>query len=182
VGRGLVIGDLRVQRLDRKDGLRSYTIVWPEGAVHEEADGFLRTLEPGTDRTYAYLLVDHLRWLERECLALDVVSLRDLERYMGAVGAKTHGPFGVPWREGRRPYGNSALSGLTMHVLGRPTGVLSPVSHADGFVAASTRTRPANRIVTSAPLDLHTCQKPRLIEFHRGGTDLLAALNEPHHS
>ena len=23
----------------------------------------------GTQRTYAYLLVDHLRWLDRECLA-----------------------------------------------------------------------------------------------------------------
>lgn len=108
--RGLVVGDLRVQRLDRKDGSRSFTIVWPEGAVHREADRFLRTCEPGTDRTYAYLLVDHLRWLERECLSLGSVSLRDLERYMGAVGAKTQGPFGLPWREGKRLYGSSALS------------------------------------------------------------------------
>jgi integrase len=67
-------------------------------------------LELGTDRTYAYLLVDHLRWLERECLLLDAVSLRDLERYMGAVGAKVAGPFGLPWREGKRPYGHSTLS------------------------------------------------------------------------
>ncbi|MGH3813674.1 MAG: tyrosine-type recombinase/integrase [Pseudonocardiaceae bacterium] len=29
---------------------------------------------------------------------------------MGAVGAKTRGPFGVPWREGKCPYGRSALS------------------------------------------------------------------------
>jgi integrase len=105
----LVVGDLRVQPLDRKDG-RWHTIVLPDGGVHGEADGFLRTLEPGTSRTYAYLLVDHLRWLERERLSLDVVSLADLERYMGAVGAKTQGPFGLPWRVGKRPYGNSALS------------------------------------------------------------------------
>lgn len=106
----LVIGDLRVQSLDRKDGLRSHTIVCPEGTVHREADLFLRTLESGTDRTYAYLLVDHLRWLERECLAVETVSLRDLQRYMGAVGAKVAGPFGGPWREGKRPYGQSTLS------------------------------------------------------------------------
>lgn len=106
----LVIGDLRVQSLDRKDGLRSHTIVWPEGTAHREADRFLRTLESGTDRTYAYLLVDHLRWLERECLAVETVSLRDLQRYMGAVGAKVAGPFGGPWREGKRPYGSSTLS------------------------------------------------------------------------
>ena len=50
---------------------RSRTIVWPEGRVHEDADRFLRGHDgPGTRRTYAYFLVDHLRWLERECLAL----------------------------------------------------------------------------------------------------------------
>lgn len=104
-----MVGDLRVQSLERKDGWW-HTIVGPDGLVHPEADGFLRTLEPGTSRTYAYLLVDHLRWLERERLSLVAVSLRDLERYMGAVGAKTQGPFGLPWRTGKRPYGNSALS------------------------------------------------------------------------
>jgi len=45
-------------------------------------------------RTYAYLLVDHLRWLERECLALGGVTLRDLERYMGLVGAEVRMPLG----------------------------------------------------------------------------------------
>jgi len=106
----LVLGDLRVQSVMGKDGVRSHTIVWPEGSVHREADRFLRTREPGTDRTYAYLLVDHLRWLERECLVVETVSLRDLQRYMGAVGAKVAGPFGGPWREGKRPYGPSTLS------------------------------------------------------------------------
>jgi hypothetical protein len=57
----LVIGDLRVQRLDSKNGTGAHTVVWPEGTVHREADRFLRTLETGTERTYAYLLVDHLR-------------------------------------------------------------------------------------------------------------------------
>src|SRR5690242_8747485 len=106
----LVIGDLRVQVLERGDGTRAYTVVWPEGAVHLEADRFLWTREPGTDRTYAYLLVDHLRWLERECLPLGAVTLSDLQRYMGAVGAKTSGPFGQPWREDKRPYGQATLS------------------------------------------------------------------------
>lgn len=110
MARELVIGDLRVQPIDRRGGLRSYTIVWLEGTLHQEADRFLRTLEAGTDRTYAYLLVDHLRWLEHECLSLDAVSLRDLQRYMGAIGAKVAGPFGQPWRQGKRPYGHSTLS------------------------------------------------------------------------
>jgi integrase len=107
----LVVGDLRVQRIERTDGRRSWTIVWPEGTEHPEADRFLRVHEgSGTQRTYAYLLVDHLRWLERECLALDRVVLRDLERYLGLVGAEVRMPLGEPWRVGKRPYGHSALS------------------------------------------------------------------------
>lgn len=106
-----MLGDLRVQELTRKDGRRSWTILWPEGTVHQEADRFLRRHEgSGTQRTYAYLLVDHLRWLERECLPLDRVALRDLERYMGLLGAEVRMPLGAPWRVGRRPYGTAALA------------------------------------------------------------------------
>jgi integrase len=109
--RRVVVGDLRVQRLDRRGGRRSWTIVWPEGTVHEEADLFLRVHDgSGTQRTYAYYLVDHLRWLERECLAVGEVQLRDLERYMGIVGADVHMPLGEPWRDGMRPYGRAALT------------------------------------------------------------------------
>lgn len=111
VARRVVVGDLRVQQIDRRDGRRSWTIVWPEGSLHAEADRFLRVYDgSGTQRTYAYYLVDHLRWLERECLAFEKVVLRDLERYMGIVGAEVLMPLGEPWRIGKRPYGRSALS------------------------------------------------------------------------
>ena len=79
--------------------------------MHVEADRFLRRHDgSGTQRTYAYLLVDHLRWLDRECLGLDAVTLRDLERYMGLVGAEVRMPLGESWRAGKRPYGRDALS------------------------------------------------------------------------
>src|SRR6516162_126935 len=111
MGRRPVVGDLRVQRIGRPDGGWSFTIVWPDGAVHAEADGFLRGHEgSGTQRTYSFVLVDHLRWVERECLSFDGVTLRDLERYMGLVGADVRMPLGEPWRAGKRPYGRSALS------------------------------------------------------------------------
>src|SRR5258706_477753 len=111
MGRGPVVGDLRVQRIERSDGGWSFTIVWADGAVHAEADGFLCGYEgSGTQRTYAYLLVDHPRWLDRACLPLGSVTLRDLERYMGLVGADVRMPLGEPWRAGKRPYGRSALS------------------------------------------------------------------------
>jgi integrase len=107
----LVVADFRVQNLERRGGWRSFTILGPDGRVHEEADQFLLVFEgSGTQRTYAHYLVDHLRWRAREGLDSARVTLRDLERYMGAVGAKATGPFGEPWRVGKRPYGASALA------------------------------------------------------------------------
>lgn len=43
VARHVVVGDLRVQQIERKDGRRSWTIVWPEGTVHTEAALFSRS-------------------------------------------------------------------------------------------------------------------------------------------
>ena len=109
--RRVVVGDLRVQRIEYRDGRRSWTIVRADGLEHREAARFLGEYEgSGTQRTYAYLLVDHLRWLDRECLGLDEVGFTDLERYVGLLGAEVRGPFGEPWRAGKRPYGHSALS------------------------------------------------------------------------
>jgi integrase len=119
VARRVVIGDLRVQAVERDGRGRSFTIVHPDGAVHEAADRFLRGYDgSGTQRTYAYLLLDHLRWLEREALAPETVSLQDLKRYMAALGAAWRGPYGQPWREGRRPFGQSALSAAAACVKG----------------------------------------------------------------
>ena len=109
--RVLVVDDFRVQTVERSGGWQSFTIVWPDGHIHQEADRFLLTHDgSGTQRTYAHYLVDHLRWCAREGLDIATVTVRDLERYMGAVGAKIPGPFGEPWRIGKRPYGDSALS------------------------------------------------------------------------
>lgn len=113
-----VVGQIRVQKIVLSGGRRSWTILWPEGAVHVEADRFLGRYEgePGTQRTYAYLLVDHLRWLEREALQLVAVRLRDLQRYMGIVGAEVRMPLGEPWRVGKQPY-NATTLGTAASVL-----------------------------------------------------------------
>ncbi|MFF3062737.1 tyrosine-type recombinase/integrase [Streptomyces sp. NPDC057909] len=111
MARRLSIGQLRVQEIIHRDGRRSHTIVQSAGGVHAGAERFLSQYAgTGSDRPYAYLLVDHLRWLEHEGLVPESVGFRDLERYMGAVGAKVAAPLRSPWRVGKRPYGNSALS------------------------------------------------------------------------
>ncbi|MCX5166314.1 hypothetical protein OOK39_45635 [Streptomyces sp. NBC_00264] len=83
----------------------------PDGAVDAEADSYLRTHEgSGSQKTYAYFLVDHLRWRSRERLTTATAEMTDLLRYMGAVGAMTAMPWGQPWRvPPQRPYGQSAL-------------------------------------------------------------------------
>jgi hypothetical protein len=108
---GLIVGDLRVQTVVRRDGRRSFTIVDAAGVTVEAAEGFLGSFEgSGTRRTYAFFLVDHLRWLVREALAAESAQLEDLIRYMGAAGAKLPVPGERPWRVApRRPYGTRAL-------------------------------------------------------------------------
>ncbi|MFI7356430.1 tyrosine-type recombinase/integrase [Streptomyces avidinii] len=86
-----------------------YTVFDAGGEIYETPDRFLRTLTAGTSRTYAYMLVDHLRWLRVEGLEVETVEFFDLERYMGAVGAEVAGPFGRPWRPDREPYSQSGL-------------------------------------------------------------------------
>ena len=104
-----VIGELRVQEVVLPSGRVTYTILCPDGGVHRLGDGFLRACNGGTDRAYAYLLVDHLRWLEFESLSPDTVTMRDLSRYMAALGAEYAGPYGRPWRAGQEPYSQSSL-------------------------------------------------------------------------
>lgn len=179
MGREVVIGQLRVQQLARRNGRRSWTIVWPEGTVHAGADRFLREHEgSGTQRTYAYLLVDHLRWLDRECLGAEVVTLRDLERYMGLVGAEVAMPLGEPWRPGKRVYGRAALSvaaacvkGFYLHqaslgvngdlggVLGR-TRLPSRADRRRSFLGHVKASAPANPLAPRGPYRRHPKMLP----------------------
>jgi integrase len=179
VARRLVVGDLRVQRIEHKNGQRSWTIVWPEGREHPEADRFLRVHDgSGTQRTYAYLLVDHLRWLDRECLTFDKVVLRDLERYMGIVGAEVRMPLGEPWRVGKRPYGRSALSATAACLkgfylyqatsgvnseLGQKLNVSRLPTRADrrrAFLGHVKTTMPANPLAPKGPRRRHPKMLP----------------------
>lgn len=103
VARRVVVADPRVQQIERKDGRRSWTIVRPKDSLHAEADRFLRLHDgSGTQKTYAYRLVDHLRWPEREFLAFGKAVLRDLERDMGIVGAEV--PTPLRWRRKREQW------------------------------------------------------------------------------
>ncbi|MFC8406572.1 tyrosine-type recombinase/integrase [Streptomyces griseoincarnatus] len=107
-----MLEDLRVQKIRRADGSWSFSILWPDYTADEEAESYLRGYEgSGSQQTYAYYLVDHLRWRIREGLTTETITLQDLQRYQGAVGAQVPMPYGQPWRmPPKRPYGTAALS------------------------------------------------------------------------
>ena len=99
---------LTVQPINHRDGTRTHTILdLGSGGIHTRADGWLRGYEPGTQRTYAYALVDHLRWLRSVGRTEETVTFADLRRYMALCGATNAGPMGVPWLDA--PLGESAL-------------------------------------------------------------------------
>ena len=103
------LDDLRVQQVRHRDGRRSYIIRdVANGAVHARADRYLASFDEGTQRTYAYHLVDHLRWLASTGYAEDTVRFEDLRRYMALRGADNNGPLGVPLHSS--PLGQSALA------------------------------------------------------------------------
>jgi integrase len=78
------------------------------GRVHTRAERFLAPLGEGTQRTYAYHLVDHLRWLSAVRLSEESITVEDLKRYMALCGASHTGPLGLAWR--REPLGDAALA------------------------------------------------------------------------
>ena len=56
------VDDLRVQVVNHRGGQRSHVVLdVSSGVVHRRAEGFLAGFGEGTQRTYAYHLVDHLR-------------------------------------------------------------------------------------------------------------------------
>jgi integrase len=90
---------LRVQVVNHRGGHRSFVVLDVEsGAVHRRAERFLAGFGEGTQRTYAFHLVDHLRWLAAYGYGEDTVGIADLRRYLALCGAEFTGPMGSPWR------------------------------------------------------------------------------------
>src|SRR5260370_19251821 len=91
--------DIRVQLVNHRNRQRSYLVLdVVSGSVHNRADKFLSSFCEGTQRTYAYHLVDHLRWLAVNGYCEDSITIQDLMRYLALCGAQHYGPLGTPWR------------------------------------------------------------------------------------
>lgn len=107
--RSTPVHHLCVQEVRHYDGRRSYLVRDDAtGAFHARADRFLASFAEGTQRTYAYHLVDHLRWLASAGLTEDAIGIADLRRFLALCGAEHSGPLGLPWRE--KPLGDAALA------------------------------------------------------------------------
>ena len=83
--------------IDHASGDQSHVILDGEdGPLHRRADLWLRQFRTGTQRTYAYHLVDHLRWLAGRDRSEEAVTLDELRRYMALCGTEHPGPVGTP--------------------------------------------------------------------------------------
>jgi len=146
------------------------------GVVHQRAERFLARFGEGTQRTYAYHLADHLRWLVASGRREDTVGADDLRRYLGLCGMEHAGPFGVPWLD--RPLSASALAVraaclkgyyLDLTAAEGVNGELRAVLSASRLRGAAGRDRsflghlawpvPANPLLSSAPARRH----PRML-------------------
>ena len=174
---GSVRGGLRVQVADHPGGERSFVVLDVDaGVVHGRAERFLARFGEGTQRTYAYHLADHLRWLAATGRREDTVGAGDLRRYLGLCGIGHAGPFGVPWLE--RPLGASALAVraaclkgyyLDLTAAEGVNGELREALSASRLPGAAARDRsflghlawpvPANPLVSAAPPRRH----PRML-------------------
>lgn len=106
-----VVNDFRVQQIRHASGSLAFTVVDAGGRIDIVVDRFLRVHSgSGTQRTYAYIMVDHMRWLAHESLGPETISIGDLKRYMGLLGAEFPGPLGRVWRAGKRPLANASLT------------------------------------------------------------------------
>lgn len=168
-----VVGEIRVQSVRQPSGGVGFTIVRSDGTVDELPDSFLRQHSSGTSKTYAYLLVDHLRWLEFHGLATSSVDLADLKRYLGVMGAEFRGPLGRPWRVGEKAYGQSSLKTLAaclkaFYVFQGGRGVNrelagslkeerlpSKADRSRSLLGHLTKSMPANPLAPTAPYRRH---------------------------
>jgi len=140
------------QRLDRRNGLRSWTIVWPGERCTRRADRFLRVHDgSGTQKTYAYYPGRSPAVARTECLVV-----RDVGAGPGALhgrrrSRRAHAARRVV-RDGKRPYGRRRC---------RPRGLLK------GFPTCTSRPS-ASALKLGEALDRTRCR-------HRGGPAVGAA-------
>jgi hypothetical protein len=134
--------DIRVQLVNHRGGQRSYLVLdAANGCVHNRADKFLSSFCEETQRTYAYHLVDHLRWLAVNGYREDSITIQDLMRYVALCGAQHFGPLGAPWRQS--PLGESAQAVRATCLKGYYLDLTTPEGvNAELRTALSTRRLP----------------------------------------
>lgn len=129
-----------VQAVNHKDHSQSFSIFDVSTArIHARSDRWLRTFSEGTQRTYAYHLVDHLRWLKAVNVSEEAVSLDDLRRYMALCGAEHAGPLGSPWLDA--PLSGAALQVRAAALKGYYLDVTSRENINEGLKTQLTETR-----------------------------------------
>ncbi|MGW3730301.1 hypothetical protein [Streptomyces sp. NPDC000851] len=109
--------------------------------------------------------------MEFEGLSPESVSMQHLERYMAAVGAEYAGPYGRPWREGKKPYSQSSLDSAAACLKGFYRFQGTQGIHQE-LAAMFDRSRLPTKADRRRMFLGHVAQKSRQIRCgQRGGSD-----------
>lgn len=157
----------RVCAVQPSRGPGRHWIFTPDGSIHERALLALRGLSPGTERTYAYSLADHLDFLVVNDIKEEDVpqpyttedsTLTVLLRYMaGLTGNSDFGVYGIDWRGNKKPVGPEAAitSGTAIrryYLKLAAEGIIDDANFVRELEGRPVMTGPEGRVVMSNPL------------------------------
>lgn len=100
----------KVRRVVHPGGRVSHWVFDAAGVIHRPALEVLKRFSESTQETYAYCLVDHLRWLATNQLRPSTISVDDLYRYMNGLTGNNSGVYGIAWRD--KPMSDSAAANV----------------------------------------------------------------------
>lgn len=100
-----------VRRIVHRGGRVSHWIFTSSGEIHRPSLDVLKQYTESSQQTYAYALLDHLKWLDANQLDESAVTLDDLLKYMKALTGTSEGVYGIAWRE-RPPLSLSAAANV----------------------------------------------------------------------
>lgn len=101
----------KVRKIVHRGGRVSHWVFTASGEIHRPSLDVLKRYTESSQATYAYALVDHLKWLDVNQLEESAVTLDDLLKYMKALTGSSPGIYGIVWRD-RPPLSLSAAGNV----------------------------------------------------------------------
>lgn len=106
------VDPIRVVRIESPTREARYVVIDRTTANVPRVSSFLQRYGEGTSKTYAYLLVDVIRWMSYEKMQEDSLAFGDLERYIAAYAKWYYGGRKPPWTLRGRPVSPATIKSM----------------------------------------------------------------------